>query len=169
MSGTDKRDRIQELTDVPFPASSAPEPLILADEGNLAVAYIPVRPPMVPADGSDPPSTDEATAIVVFRQCFAIHFGLPNDEAFDSHPLADRGLRPCGAFEVERSSWVRGLEMRNRAHPRHDAELFQQLRHWVWTFQDSVLECAAVSYAVVQGHGRPAERQSQMHALLRGS
>jgi len=154
MPGTmKKRDRVHELTDVPFPARVAPDPLILSDEGTLAVAYV---------------TTTPSAAIVVFRQCFANHFGVPNDEAFATHP-EEHGLRPCGAFEVESSSWVRGLEMRNRGHPRHDPQLVQQLRHWVWTFQDSVLECAALGYAVQEGQGTPNDLLSQMQALLRSS
>jgi hypothetical protein len=165
----DKHDRVHELTDVELPSSGAPAPLVLADEDTLVVTYIPARTSAGEADGSGLPSADETAVIVVFRQCYAIHFGLPNDEAFASHPLADRGLRPYGAFEVESSSWVRGLEMRNRGHPRHDPQLFQQLRHWVWTFHDSVLECAARSYAALQAQGRPDDLLSRMYALLRSS
>jgi hypothetical protein len=165
----DKRDRVHELTDVPLPSSDAPAPRVLADENTLVVTYIIAMPSTGQADGSGLPSADEATAIVVFRQCFASHFGTPNDEAFVSHPLADRGLRPHGAFEVESSSWLRGLEMRNRGHPRHDPRLFQQLRHWVWTFHDSVLECAALSYAAVEAQGRPDDLLPRILALLRSS
>ncbi len=113
------------------------------------------------------PLPDQAAVIVVFRRCYANHFGQPNDEAYASHPLADRGLRPCGAFEVENSSWVRGLDMRNRGHPHHDPLLFQQLRHWVWTFHNSVLECAALSYAALETRDSPDDRVSRMHKLLR--
>jgi hypothetical protein len=166
MYSVDKRDRVRELTDVPFPSSGAPDPLVLADEGTLVVGYIPA---MSSTGRASVPSPDEADVIVVFRPCYASHFGLPNDEAFDSHPLADRGLRPCGAFEVENSSWVRGLETRNRAHPRHDPLLFHQLRHWVWTFHDSVLECAALSYAALEAQDRPDDRMSRMHRQLHSS
>jgi hypothetical protein len=167
VSTIDKHDRIRELTDVPLPAT-APEPLMLADERTLVVTYIAAQPSIGQADGAGLPSA-EAAAIVVFRQCYAIHFGLPNEEAFASHPLADRGLRPYGAFEVESSSWLRGLEMRNRGHPRHDPQLFHQLRHWVWTFHDSVLECGAVSYAALEAQGRQDDLVPRMHALLRSS
>ncbi len=167
MYTVDKHDRVRELTDVEFPSLGAPVPLVLADEGTVVVAYTTGSPSTGQADGAGPLA--ETTAIVVFWQCFATHFGLPNEEAFASHPLADRGLRPCGAFEVEASSWVHGLEMRNRAHPRHDPLQFQQLRHWVWTFQDSVLECAALSYASLQAQGRPDDLPSRMYALLRSS
>jgi hypothetical protein len=165
----DKRDRIHELTDVPLPSSGAPGPLVLADESTLVITYITATTSTGQADGSSLPSGDEAASIVVFRPCYASHFGPPNDEAFTSHPLADRGLRPYGAFEVESSSWLRGLETRNRGHPRHDPRMFQQLRHWVWTFHDSVLECAALSYAAVEAQGRPDDLLSRMHEMLRSS
>jgi hypothetical protein len=164
----DKRDRVHELTDVPLPSSGTPEPLVLADEGTLVVTYITATPSTGQADGSDLPA-DEAAAIVVFRQCYASHFGPPNEEAFASHPLADRGLRPYGAFEVESSSWLRGLEMRYRGHPLRDPRLFQQLRHLVWTFRDTVLECAALSYAALEAQGRPDDLLPRMHVLLRSS
>jgi hypothetical protein len=163
MHTVDKRDRVRELTDVPFPSSGTPDPLVLADEDTLLVSYIPATL----SAGQDGVRSDEGVVLVAFRQCYASHFGQPNDEAFASHPLADRGLRPCGAFEVENSSWVRGLEMRNRAHPHHDPLLFDQLRHWVWTFHDSVLECAALSYAAVGAGDASKDRLSRMHELLR--
>jgi hypothetical protein len=163
---TEKHNRVHELTDVELPSPGAPSPLVVAGEDTLVVTYTAVKASSGETTASGPPSADETAVIVVFRQCYAIHFGLPNDETFASHPLADRGLSPYGAFEVESSSWVRGLEMRNRGHPRHDPELFQQLRHWVWTFHDSVLECAAVSYAVLHAQGRPDDLLSQMYALL---
>lgn len=154
MDSIHTRDRVRELTDVQLPSSDAPNPLVLADEDSLVVSYITV---------------DEAAAIVVFRQCYASHFGPPNDEAFASHLLADRGLPPYGAFEVESSSWLRGLEERNRGHPRHDPRLFQQLRHLVWTFHDSVLECAALGYAARDTQGGAEDLLTRMHTLLRSS
>jgi hypothetical protein len=165
----DERDRVRELTDVPLPSSGAAVPLVLADEGRLVVAYITAEPSTGQADGSGSPSADGAAAIVVFRQCYASHFGPPNDEAFATHPLAGRGLRPYGAFEVESSSLLRGFELRNRHHPRHDPRLFEQLRHFVWTFHGSVLECAARSYTALDAQGRPDDLLPRMHALLRSS
>lgn len=148
-------DRVHELPDVPLPSSGAPDPLVLADEDTLVITYI--------------AATDGVATIVVFRQCYASHFGPPNDESFASHPLTGQGLRPCGAFEVQSSSWLRDLEVRNRGHPRHDPQLFQQLRHWVWTFHDSVLECAALTYTVVEAQGLPDDLLPQMRAQLRSS
>lgn len=168
MYTVNQHDRVHELADVPFPSSGAPEPLVLANEDTLGVAYLPAAPSSEQASAVGLGSATPArTIIVVFHECYAIHFGLPNEEAFASHPLADRGLRPCGAFEVEHSSWLSGLDVRNLAHPRHDPEEFQRLHHWVWTFHDSVLECAAQSYEVMDAPGRPGEAIPRMQALLR--
>lgn len=152
MSTLKKHDQVRELSEVPFPWTEAPDPQVLANEDALVVAYVPAGP--------------ARTVVVAFRHCYAFHFGLPNDEAFASHPIAGQGLRPCGAFEVEDSSWLGGLAMRNRAHPRHDPEQFQRLHHWVWTFRESVLECAALRYEVTEVPGRPGETVSRMQALL---
>jgi hypothetical protein len=163
----DKHDRVRELDDVPLPNPGAPEPLVLADEATLVVAYLTETPSTEGTDGTGLLSPNDAASLVVFRQWYASHFGPPNDEAFASHPLADRGLRPYGAFEVENSSWLRGFEARNRGNPRRDPQLFQRLRHWVWTFHDTVLECAALSYTAEAAHGRPADLLPRMHALVR--
>jgi len=151
----DSHDRVHELPDELLPSSGAPDPIVLADEDTLVITYI--------------TATDGVATIVVFRQWYASHFGPPNDETFASHPLTGRGLRPCGAFEVQSSSWLRDLEVRNRGHPRHDPQLFHQLRHWVWTFHDSVLECAALTYTVVEAQGLADDLLPQMRAQLRSS
>jgi hypothetical protein len=162
-----EHDHVRELLEVPCPSSATPEPIVLANEDTLIVAYGSAAAPTAPAgDLQAAPAPTAQTTVVVFRECFASHFGLPNDEAFAFHPLADRGLRPYGAFEVERSSWLRGLAMRNRAHPHHDPAQFERLRHWVWTFQHAVLECAALDFQVVDVPGRPGEAIPHMQALL---
>ena len=145
-----KRNQVRELDDVPFPDLAAPDPLVLADGITLLIAY-----------QSRTPSN--STSVVRFTQCHASHFGLPNENAFASHPIAGLGLRPCGAFEVENSSWVHELQLRHSGHAHGDAEFLQHLRHWVWTFHDSVLECAATGYVVEDA---PADLLSRMQAVL---
>ena len=148
-------DQVHELDDVPLPDPEAPDPRLLAGESSLVVAYRSARS-----------STETPATLVLFRDCFAVHFGLPNDHAFASHQLAGQNLPPCGAFEVVTSSWIRQLELRNQSHPRHDPLLFQQLRHWVWTFRDSVLECAALSWST-EDSGPLGDQLARMHELLR--
>lgn len=155
-----KRNQVRELDDVPFPDLAAADPLVLADGTTLLIAYQSRTSTDLPgADATRP----DSTSVVRFTQCHASHFGLPNENAFASHPIAGLGLRPCGAFEVENSSWVHELQLRHSGHPHQSAEVLQQLRHWVWTFHDSVLECAAVGYVVEDA---PADLLARMQELL---
>jgi len=92
--------------------------------------------------------TDGSIAVISFTGSYASFFGPPNDEAFAGHPLASRGLEPYGAFEIERSSWIREAERRNRVHRDHRAAAFEALRHFALTFHDSVFEVIAVHWDV---------------------
>jgi len=146
----DARDRVMELHDVPQSSPGAPCPLVLANEGRVIVLYH--RHVVEPGwDGTTarmvgPSSAGEPAAIARFERVQATMLGPPNDEAFAGHPLASRGLRPYGAFEVLDSSWVRRLERMNAVHPNHLPESYSKCRHFVLTFHDSVFECVARSY-----------------------
>ena len=151
MYTVDQRDRVVELRDVPQSDVGAPCPLVLAKEGKVVVVYH--RNDVHPGwDGTTvtrlgPETAGGPAAIVRFHGVKASMFGPPNDEAFAGHPLASRGLRPYGAFEVLDSSWVRRLERMNAVHPQHRPESYLKYRHVVLTFHDSVFECVARSYA----------------------
>ena len=95
-----------------------------------------------------PDDEGKPLAIVSFDRCYARMFGPPNDETFKGHPLADRGLRPYGAFKVAQSSWLRRLERMNAVHPQHSPELFADYRHFIFVFHDSTFECIAQGYEV---------------------
>jgi hypothetical protein len=150
MYTVDARDRVLRLPDVPQSSPGAPCPLVLASEGEVFVLYH--RHFVEPGwDGTttrmvSSSSAGEPAAIVRFDWVTASMFGPPNDEAFAGHPLASRGLRPYGAFEVLESSWVRRLERMNAVHPRHRPESYADRRHFVLTFHDSVFECVARGY-----------------------
>lgn len=66
-------------------------------------------------------------------------FGLPNDEALRGHPLLERGLRYYAAGEVLNSRWRAREDARNQiAFPE---SRMTDIRHLVFTFHDSTLEC----------------------------
>ena len=118
-------ERAVVLTDWPQPAVVS-EPRVLADDTKLSVIY----------------RTDEDRFVVVrFPLCTYFAFGAPNDEALGGHPLAQCGLRHYSVHEVNVSALVRELERRNSVHPRHDPASYLNQRHFVFTFQDSTLEC----------------------------
>jgi hypothetical protein len=136
----DGSDKVVGLPDLPQSSVGAPNPVVLAGEHHLTVAYL-----VQHSDGD--------VAVVRFTRPCASMFGPPNDEAFSGHPLARRGLEPYGAFEIVDSSWIRGLERMNSVHPRHRPERFSEYRHFILSFHDRTFECIAAGYEVVQATG----------------
>jgi hypothetical protein len=147
-------------------------PVVVADEHTVLLAYrarpkptpdevAAIKMPLIVEADSDGP-----IAAVSFKRAYASFFGPPNDEAFAAHPLSSRGLEPYGAFEIERSSWIREAERRNRVHPDHRAESFDALRHFAFTFHDSVFEALAVELDVHVMDGSIAAALRAMAARL---
>jgi hypothetical protein len=152
----DGRDTVHALANFPQSSIGAPLPTIIASENSLSVIfYLEQRDPNW--DGKTvklvtPDSNDEPIAVVRFRGS-THYFGPPNDEAFSGHPLAARGLKPYGAFEVFSSSWIRALENMNSVHPRYQPGNYSSRRHFILTFHDSIFECIAKDFSVEQHSG----------------
>lgn len=153
----DERDRVIELEGVPQSSVGSPLPIVLSDEFTILLAYMvedptPITSETIPriVDVSTP---GESLALVEFKSYHSYMFGGPNDEAFDGHPLAGRGLHPYGAFRVENSSWVRQLERMNSVHPYHNPKRFAELTHFVFAFHDSTFECVAKSFTTSEFEG----------------
>lgn len=134
MYEVDEHDRVVLFENVPQPNAGAPVPALIADETRVELAFIARR-----AD----PSDDESIAVARFVRPYAHMFGPPNDEAFEGHPLAPRGLEPYGVFRIENSSWIRQLERMNAVHDYHNPEGFARLTHYIFAFHDSTFECVA--------------------------
>jgi hypothetical protein len=87
-------------------------------------------------------TADDKFVVVHFPLCAYVVFGAPNDEALGGHPLSSRGLTFYSVHEVLDSSLIKMLERRNSVHPSHDSERYlRNKKHYVFTFQDSTLEC----------------------------
>ncbi|MGH7519417.1 MAG: hypothetical protein ACREOC_18445 [Gemmatimonadales bacterium] len=143
------RDQVLDLAELPQASVGAPQPFVCASEGRLLLVYDLER---LPSGGPvahmvDPGSQPTPAALIDFHGVRAITWGLPNDEALSGHPLARHGLRWYAAQEVRHSSWISELEHRNRVHPRHNTAAFQRLRHFIFTFHDSTLECLAEEFS----------------------
>lgn len=151
MYSVDSQDRVIELNDVPQSDIGAPQPLVLSDSSVTLLAYA-VR--------------NEEVALVEFRSCQSFMFGAPNDEAFSGHPLADRGLRPYGAFEIENSSWIRQLEKMNSVHPHHQGGWLLTLKHFIFAFHDSTFECVASGLSLSAHSGSLESLLAEMRKRL---
>ena len=168
---TDERDKVIELENVPQSSVGAPLPLVLSDEYKILLAYI-VQDTPPNWDGSyvrvvDSVTSGEPLALIEFSGYSSFMFGAPNDEAFEGHPLANRGLRPYGAFQIENSSWIRQLEEMNSVHPYHNPETFDRLRHFIFAFHDSTFECVATGFTVSEHEGSLEDLLSVMQSRLK--
>jgi hypothetical protein len=151
MYAVDERDRVQPFTEIPTPDVGAPTPVIVSDEGTVALAFY----------------TDESSvALVRFHGFAAYLFGEPNDEAFSGHPLASRGLEPYGCFVITDSSWLRALEAQNSVHERHDPARYAKLTHFVIAFHDSTFECVGEKPEVSLHRGEVEHLWPQLQASL---
>ena len=144
--------------------------LLLSNKSSLVLAYRTQSFGSSPRDsGSVAPETEPALpsiALVRFGGIRAVQFGLPNDETLTAHPLYNRGLHWYAAQEVERSSWIRQLERRNRAHPRYDPAVFERLHHYLVTLTDSTFECVAEGLSVSHFAGARDMLLDEMHRVL---
>jgi hypothetical protein len=168
----DARDRVVPVSEVPQSDVGAPLPLVLADEHRVLLGYLlAVSDP--DWDGTQVrlvgPDSDGPGAIIEFHGAQSFYFGAPNDEAFEGHPLAARGLSPYRVAKIEDSSWIRRLERMNSVHPNHNPEAFWTLSHFVFAFHDSTFECVAESFTPHTVPGPMSAIAAEMYRRLFGS
>ena len=145
-------------------------PALMAEEGGVLLCYY-ASEPDPEWDGTyvnvvDPDTGGMAIVIVRFIWPSSHMFGMPNDEAFAGHPLASRGLRPYSVCEVLDSSWARKLERMNSVHPRHDPSRFENDRHFIFVFHDSVFECVADGFEITIIRGSMRSAMKRMVKML---
>lgn len=169
MYQVDDKDKVIVLDGIPQSSVGAPTPVVLSDEGKTVLAFHTENTP----EGWDGtrvrvvrPDSEEPTALVGFKWCYAHMFGPPNDVAFGGHPLAARGLEPYGAYEVLNSSWIRQLERMNSVHEYHKPERFWERHHYIFTFHDSTFECVADGLKVTEASGSMVSMVSLMAERL---
>jgi hypothetical protein len=164
MYAVDHRD-VVVAAKAPQSSIGAPCPIFLAAEHHLHLAYY-LEEPVPGWDGSfaravDHYTDDKRCALIRFTGPYAHIFGPPNDDRFECHPLASRGLHPYGAFEVKHSSWMRGLErtwaLNSPSTSYEDRQwqtkFFAARKHVVFAFHDSTFECVCrdLEISIVRG------------------
>lgn len=170
MYQVDGSERIKPLSDVPQANGGAPQPIVFSNEQRLLLAYSCSDEDEGPYDSVQIMTEESAgkVALIEFRLPCIHMFGAPNDEAFTGHPLAQKGLQPYGAFEIEDSSWIRELAVMNRVHGRHNESRYGRLKHYAFSFHDSTFECVAESYAANLREGSLRDLMSEMLQRLQG-
>ncbi len=171
MYEVDSKDFISELKGVPQSSIGAPFPFVMSDEHITFLTYYventPERWDSSIVRWTGVANEGEPVALVRFRQCHAHLFGPPCDETFSGHPLASRGLKPCGAYVVENSSWLRWLdEIGNPNLQSHKLPFSSNLKHFIFAFHHSTFECLAEELDISLYQGPMRNVVPQMLRLL---
>jgi len=119
-------------------ARGAPLPQIYSSESKTFLIYYTV-------DSTYP---EEEIAVVEFLGVLAHKFGVVNDEALNGHPLYSNGLNFYRAHEIENSAWVDEIKTIHKVHSRFNEDHWKGQRHFILTFQDSILEIIAKEYKI---------------------
>jgi hypothetical protein len=119
----DKTEEIDRVVPLPLaePDVQHPLPIVLTKDGVTVLSYMAFV------------MRKDMHIVVSFHTCFGHRFGPPGRDGIAAHPLAARGLKRDGAFEVKGSSWVRD-------------SFGGKGRHYAFTFRDALFECVAEGY-----------------------
>jgi len=113
-------DRVVPIP-VPAPDVEHPLPVVLAKDGTVVLSYMAWL------------GRKRSHVLLSFHTSFAHRLGPPGRRGLASHPLAARGLKPDGAFEVKDSAWVRD-------------SFGGKGKHYAFAFEDALFECVAEGY-----------------------
>jgi hypothetical protein len=99
----------------------------------------------------------ESLVLVEFERCSSVRFGGPNDEVWEGHPLAGKGLEGNTAQIIVNSRWKAEIEKINSVHSQYRPETWTKLNHYVFWFHDDMFECLAKSFKVERADCSMAE------------
>ena len=122
MDTTTDQDRVVAIP-VPDPDVDNPLPIVLSKDGTVVLSYMAFV------------ANKDAHIMLSFHYAFGHRFGPPDRKGLAAHPLAARGLKRDGVFEVKNSSWIRDA-FGGKGY------------HYVFTFKDATFECAAEGYGL---------------------
>jgi hypothetical protein len=168
--GIESNDRAIALPRLPKPAGIGP--LIVSSDSDFRFAY-PIASDFLLQRGSSPDTEPEGSFVemVIDEEPLAqerlsdvyalwevgicsgyVYESHHNQKLLRTHPLAERGMFPCGVFEVKPSSWLHHLqsaapenfpsEIMSGYHPATQTATVKHMRyhHLLFTFLDTTLE-----------------------------
>ena len=106
---------------VPQPNFDNPLPIVLSKDGTTVLSYVSWV------------GRRNMPIVLTFHLAFAHRYGPPDRKGLAAHPLAALGVKPDGAYEIMRSSWIRD-SYGGKGH------------HYVFAFKDALFEIAAEGY-----------------------
>jgi hypothetical protein len=106
---------------IPQPNFDNPLPIVLAKADTVVLSYLSWV------------GRKNAPVVLTFHVAFGHRLGPPDRKGVAAHPLAARGLKPDGAYEILNSSWIK-------------ESYGGKGRHYAFAFRDALFECAAEGY-----------------------
>jgi hypothetical protein len=141
---------VPSLAGVRWEPNSPAAVLIVTDAGLAALALEP-----------HPADTGHDCVVLVWFGTKEAAMGVPNDEALMGHRLYERGLAELTwAGIVEDSERIARLELGNRVHPRHEAERFRRLNHYILPLKEGTVEVIAETVSAQRQPGPPLHAAS---------
>ncbi|MFM0737374.1 hypothetical protein PQQ51_09045 [Paraburkholderia xenovorans] len=157
LAASQQEDHVVLLDSVPFPASDAAEPFIVASAGRVILSY-PISEANFETFGPFD-SDDDPFCAVLFPDTVFYRLGPPGRADLEIHPLALQGLAADSVHEVMNSSLAGELASVTRSEPAR--------RHFIITFQDATFECVASDYTVVGVYGAGEIASREAFSLVR--
>lgn len=87
-------------------------------------------------------------AIVRLVHAYGLRAGGSNDEVIEGHPLFGSGIHNYGAFVIRNSNWIENEYRINSVHEQFSQSQWKDLRHFMWTFHDGIVEAIAEEVSV---------------------
>ncbi|MGF6770091.1 hypothetical protein P3T18_002570 [Paraburkholderia sp. GAS199] len=157
LAASQQEDHVVLLDSVPFPASDAAEPFIVASDRRVILAY-PISEANFDTFGPFD-ADDDPFCAVLFPDAVFHRLGPPGRADLDIHPLTSQGLMADSAHEVLNSSLA--AEIAGVTDPA------VARRHFIITFQDSTFECVASDFTVVGVYGAGEIASREAFSLVR--
>ena len=90
------------------------------------------------------------------------------DEFREAHPLVGRGPAVLdGVVRVENSSLIRRLLSAQYIHHAPYPQAYDNSKHWIFVFKDSIFEIVAKSFTVREFRGLHGQAWEQVRAIFR--
>ena len=126
--------------------TGAPNPIIIANDYKFNLMYY------LPDEYNNKNLIIKVVKFV-FQNRRIIKFGSPNEVSLNGHRYYHLGLEAYGIFDVKESEWIEELKTTSQFHPRFNEDSYNNLKHYIFCFHDSTLECIAegFSFEVVEG------------------
>lgn len=138
--------KLIEITDQFVMDVGAPCPLLITDATNLRLIFFADEE----TEGLRQRNNlyDQGIIEISFKTHRFFSFGPPNDEALNSHPYYELGLKSYSFYELLDSDLIAKIATYGRYHPYYNPNSYEKSHHYIITFKEQLFECVAKGFEV---------------------